>query len=309
MKLPAFLRLCFVGISQIFLQNNILSGIIIALGMFFSHWSLGISCILGSALGSLMAIILKYKRENIDLGLYGFNSSLAYMCVIFTFGLEDNIYTNSYYLQIWLLGAISSLMATYIMHLFVENNKTAYTFPFVLTCWITCYLFSEFHTLGLIQTTPELYDFMQEPLNKESIAAIESPFFGWAEVDFGASIITGFLVFLGIAIANPNVAMWATTMASIGELFAYYIFHEDPNLLINGIYGFSPILVACAFAGNQFKDFIYVILGTLLAVTIQYSIHHITLISDRGWATYTIGFILASWIIIAIKKYMNKASA
>ena len=67
------------------------------------------------------------------------------------------------------------------------------------------------------------------------------------------------------------------------------------NNLANGLYGFSPILVACAFAGNRLRDFLYILFGTLLAVLIQFGF------SELGISSYTIGFILASWILLWVK--------
>ena len=295
MKIIEFVKTTLVGVSQIFLQENGLTGLFIVIGMFFSHWALGVSCILGSLLGTLTAILLKFKQENIKSGLYGFNASLAFMCAIFTFGLVQNANTDAYSFVVWFIGGFSAIIATIIMHLFIKKGKVAYTFPFVVTCWFSCYLLSNLNFLGLEQTTPMLAS------HTSTIEAIKSPFFGWAEVNFGGSFITGIFIFLGIAIANVSTAMWATTAAINGSLFAFYILGIDDNALANGIYSFSPILVACAFVGEKFRNFVYVLFGTLLAVLIQFAVSNITIVSNDGWAAYTFGFILASWIILLFK--------
>ena len=74
--------------------------------------------------------------------------------------------------------------------------------------------------------------------------------------------------------------------------------------LANGIYSFSPILVACAFvtkSGVSRADFIYIVVGVLLAVLIHYGVNKIM-------ATYTIGFIVATWIMEAVQKAVNKSN-
>ena len=58
-----------VGIGQIFLQENGLSGLIITIAMFFSHWTLGVACFLGSLIGTLTAKTLKYPADQIKMGL------------------------------------------------------------------------------------------------------------------------------------------------------------------------------------------------------------------------------------------------
>ena len=293
------IKTTLVGIGQIFLQDNGWSGLLITIGMFFSHWTLGVTCFLGALIGTLTAKALKAKEGDIEFGLYGFNASLAYMCVMFTFATNDahETWTAASPL-LWVLGAVAAVIATVIMHVFVTKGWTAFTFPFVVTCWVLCWAFAKYNVLGLEQTTPALPDYTG------TIDAITTPFYGWAEVNFGANFLTGVFIFLGLAISSPSVAMWGTAAATLGGLFAHYVLGIDANVLANGLYSFSPILVACAFvtkSGVSRADFIYIVVGVLLAVLIHYGVSQIM-------ATYTIGFIVATWIMEAVQKAVNKSN-
>ena len=293
------IKTTLVGIGQIFLQDNGWSGLLITIGMFFSHWTLGVTCFLGALIGTLTAKALKAKDGDIEFGLYGFNASLAYMCVMFTFATNDahETWTAASPL-LWVLGAVAAVIATVIMHVFVTKGWTAFTFPFVVTCWVLCWAFAKYNVLGLEQTTPALPDYTG------TIDAITTPFYGWAEVNFGANFLTGVFIFLGLAISSPSVAMWGTAAATLGGLFAHYVLGIDANVLANGLYSFSPILVACAFvtkSGVSRADFIYIVVGVLLAVLIHYGVNKIM-------ATYTIGFIVATWIMEAVQKAVNKSN-
>lgn len=293
------IKTTLVGIGQIFLQDNGWSGLLITIGMFFSHWTLGVTCFLGALIGTLTAKALKAKEGDIEFGLYGFNASLAYMCVMFTFATNDahETWTAASPL-LWVLGAVAAVIATVIMHVFVTKGWTAFTFPFVVTCWVLCWAFAKYNVLGLEQTTPALPDYTG------TIDAITTPFYGWAEVNFGANFLTGVFIFLGLAISSPSVAMWGTAAATLGGLFAHYVLGIDANVLANGLYSFSPILVACAFvtkSGVSRADFIYIVVGVLLAVLIHYGV-------SQFMATYTIGFIVATWIMEAVQKAVNKSN-
>ena len=293
------IKTTLVGIGQIFLQDNGWSGLLITIGMFFSHWTLGVTCFLGSLIGTLTAKALKAKDGDIEFGLYGFNASLAYMCVMFTFATNDahETWTAASPL-LWVLGAVAAVIATVIMHVFVTKGWTAFTFPFVVTCWVLCWAFAKYNVLGLEQTTPALPDYTG------TIDAITTPFYGWAEVNFGANFLTGVFIFLGLAISSPSVAMWGTAAATLGGLFALYVLGIDANVLANGLYSFSPILVACAFvtkSGVSRADFVYIVVGILLAVLIHYGV-------SQFMATYTIGFIVATWIMEAVQKAVNKSN-
>jgi len=293
------IKTTLVGIGQIFLQDNGWSGLLITIGMFFSHWTLGVTCFLGALIGTLTAKALKAKDGDIEFGLYGFNASLAYMCVMFTFATNDAHATlNGANPILWVLGAVAAVIATVIMHVFVTKGWTAFTFPFVVTCWVLCWAFAKYNVLGLEQTTPALPDYTG------TIDAITTPFYGWAEVNFGANFLTGVFIFLGLAISSPSVAMWGTAAATLGGLFAHYVLGIDANVLANGLYSFSPILVACAFvtkSGVSRADFVYIVVGVLLAVLIHYGV-------SQFMATYTIGFIVATWIMEAIQKAVNKSN-
>lgn len=299
------IKTTLVGIGQIFLQDNGWSGLLITIGMFFSHWTLGVTCFLGALIGTLTAKALKAKDADIEFGLYGFNASLAYMCVMFTFATNDahETWTAASPL-LWVLGAVAAVIATVIMHVFVTKGWTAFTFPFVVTCWVLCWGFSTFGIFGLEQTTPALPDYTG------TIDAITTPFYGWAEVNFGANFLTGVFIFLGLAISSPSVAMWGTAAATLGGLFAHYVLGIDANVLANGLYSFSPILVACAFvtkSGVSRADFVYIVVGVLLAVLIHNGVGSI-IINEKPMATYTIGFIVATWIMEAVQKAVNKSN-
>lgn len=135
------------------------------------------------------------------------------------------------------------------MRAFLQRRKVAFTFPFVLTCWLLCFLIAKFQLFGLEQTTPELSDYT------DTFNAIQSPLYAWAEVNFGSSVITGGLLFVAIAISSPMAAMYGMAAAVLGTAFAHHLLAVGHNNLANGLYGFSPILVACAFAGERLCHF------------------------------------------------------
>lgn len=95
--------------------------------------------------------------------------------------------------------------------------------------------------------------------------------------------------------------MYATVASNYWSVICTLHLRIDVNTLANGIYGFSPILVACTFVALKIADFIYVIIGTSLAVLIHYAVSQVM-------ATYTIGFIVASWIMLFVKASIDKSN-
>lgn len=161
-----FIKHSLTGVGQIFLQNNALSGAIIVIGMLFSHWALAFGCLAGSFIGTLMAYSLRFPSEQIKQGLYGFNASLAMICVLFSLGLTD--LANP---LIWLIGMLCCLLSTLIMRLFLIYDKVALTFPFVLTCWIVVGSIGFYQPFGLTLSMPDLPDYT------DAYHAVMMPFF------------------------------------------------------------------------------------------------------------------------------------
>lgn len=281
------INLTLIGIGQIFLQQNRLSGLLIVIAMFYSHWALGVSCLFGAWLGTAFAKYRRFPKAEIEQGLYGFNASLAMMCAIFTFGLRDA--SNP---LIWLLGACSALLSTECMRWFLKKGLRAFTFPFVLSSWLCCWSVAQFHLFNLTQTTPPL-------AQATPITAIAQPFLAWAEIDFSSSLITGILLFSAVAIHTPIAAMYGLAVTPIAALLANALFGIDAQILSYGLYSFSAVLVACVFAGSQLRDLLLTLLGVLLAVIIQYAV------SQTGLAAYTIGFIVASWLVLWLKQSLE----
>lgn len=279
-----FIKHSLTGVGQIFLQNNALSGAIIVIGMLFSHWALAFGCLAGSFIGTLMAYSLRFPSEQIKQGLYGFNASLAMICVLFSLGLTD--LANP---LIWLIGMLCCLLSTLIMRLFLIYDKVALTFPFVLTCWIVVGSIGFYQPFGLTLSMPDLPDYT------DAYHAVMMPFFAWAEVNFGSSLMTGLLLCLAIAINNPAAAMWATGSAVVATVAAALLFDIETNVLANGLYGYCAILISCVFYGSRFCDFCYTMVAVVLSVVIQY--YTLAL----GLPAYTFGFIAATWVVLHLK--------
>lgn len=283
------IRTILIGISQIFLQRNTLSGALIVIGMYFSHPALCAACLFGSLTGTLTARLMRFPENEISQGLYGFNAGLAMMCILFTFGLNHT--ANP---AIWLLGIFSAALTVPLVRLFLRHNKPALTFPFVAVCWVVCGLTTYYGLFGLTQNTAPL------PELTTASSALFMPFYAWAEVNFGSSPVTGLLLLAAIAINSPGAAMWATASAVFAAAIAHLLFGIEPNLLANGLYSYSAILVACMFYGKRPTDFYYALAGVLLTVPIQY------LIAATGLPPYTFGFIAAVWIMLFVQKAIKQ---
>lgn len=76
-----FQGLLLKGVAQVFFSGNILSGILILVGIGLSDWRHAVIALLGSLVGTFLAAYHNNPATAISIGIYGYNASLAAMAV------------------------------------------------------------------------------------------------------------------------------------------------------------------------------------------------------------------------------------
>ena len=67
----------FRGIGQVFFKENALTGALFALGIALSSPLMALGGVVGSAIGTATARVLKFDESDLRAGIYGFNSTLV----------------------------------------------------------------------------------------------------------------------------------------------------------------------------------------------------------------------------------------
>ncbi len=111
------------GLSEVFLQASLLTGILFLAGLLASNWRHAVLGLLGSIIGTLVGVYHSDPSSNISIGIYGYNGTLAAI----------GLYLWRKSLLIPLLGAIFS---TPITEFFPNTGLATLTAPFVIACWI-----------------------------------------------------------------------------------------------------------------------------------------------------------------------------
>ena len=71
------IRTILRGVGQIMLQNNALTGLIFLAGIFYNSGLMGCGALFGNIISTSSAKLLKYPKEDIENGLFGFNGTLV----------------------------------------------------------------------------------------------------------------------------------------------------------------------------------------------------------------------------------------
>lgn len=260
------------------LQDNVLTGILFLIGIAINSPIMALGMILGTFVSTYSARLLKYENADIENGLYGFNGALVGISLLVFFKAT---------VIIWISIVVLSILSTILMNQFLSRSLPAFTFPFVLMVWIALYLFNNVMPV-------------EAPVNDGDGHVGDFEFnlsgfgFGFGEVIFQGSLISGLLFLIAVFVSRPIAALYGLAGAFIATLFAVLLI-KDFEAVQQGWFTFNAVLVAIALCGDKKADGIFVLIGVLLAVLIE------SFMMTNGLVFLTFPFIAASWITLLIK--------
>lgn len=263
------------GIGQVMFQNNIYSGALFLAGIFYNSWLLGLAALLGTIISTGAAQFLKYSKEDIENGLYGFNGTLTGIAIFLFF--EVNV-------AIVFALILGTILSTLVMH-YLKKIVPPFTAPFVLATWLVIYsLLFIFNFTLLTSSAPTESTF--------NILNASSNSFG--QVMFQQNVVTGLFFILAILVNNKLMAGYAIYAAILGSV-AGWLFSEPISAINAGLMGYNAILCAIALTGKSWRDFIWITLAIILSTMLNIGL------ALTGIITLTAPFVLATWIILKFK--------
>lgn len=271
-----FIQIILRGIGQVMFQNNIYSGLLFLSGIFYNSWLLGIAALLGTIISTRTAQLLKYSKEDLQNGLYGFNGTLTGIGILCFF--EVNFMTI---IALIVGAALSSL----IMH-FLKKSIPPFTAPFVLSTWLVIYL------LLLVLNLPLLTSSGQVESSFDILMASSNSF---GQVMFQENSITGLIFLLAILVNNRLMAVYAIYAALLGSLTGLLV-SASYSTINAGLMGYNAILCALALSGRSIRDFMWVTLAIILSTLLNIGL------GITGIITLTAPFVIATWIIWKLKQ-------
>jgi len=288
------------GVGQVFFQENALSGAVFLLGIALSSPLMAVGGLVGAAVGTATALLLKFDEAETTAGIYGFNSTLVGIATLFFFQ------PGAVCLLLLSFGCVGATLLTRLVRRQVPFPT--YTAPFVVTTWVVFFLGT---ALGAARV---------EPGGAVAVGALEAAANGVGQVMFQGSIATGVLFLVGIALSDWRHAAWVLAGSIVGALAGS--FHAtaaarvlDPESLVVrglletvslGLYGYNATLAAVALFLWK-RSYIPPLLGMLLTVPLT------EFVPRLGIPALTAPFVLATWIVLAFgwldERFLREPSA
>jgi urea transporter len=265
------------GVGQVMFQGHAATGLFFLAGIAYGSPLMAAGALTGAIVGPAVAYLLKFDRDEIEQGIYGFNPTLVGIALLFYLKLAPMTWV------LLLAGCVTATLITYLARRFLKFPT--YTGPFIVATWAMLMLAHSMagRSIDLIPASPP----------RMPSGFIESVLAGEAEVMFGANSWTGFLFLVGIALSNWRHAVIALLGSVVGTLFAYY--HHDPESTISiGIYGYNSALAAMAIYLWR-ESLNLAILAALVALPLTEFFP-----ATPSIPPLTAPFVAAAWVVLAI---------
>lgn len=264
------------GVGQVMFQNNWVSGLLFLIGIFYNSWLFVLAAIAGTIISTVSAQMLKYSKEDIKNGLYGFNGALTGIAVMIFF--EPNLLS----IAALILG---SVLSTVVMN-FLKKISPPFTAPFVLVSWILIYSLVFIFKVPLETAPASVVD--------HSFQLLEASSKSFGQVMFQDNAVTGFLFLVAILINSKMAALYAVYAAVLGSLFGW-LFSASFFSINEGLMGYNAILCAIALSGTRTKDMIWITFAIILSTALNIGL------GKTGIITLTAPFVLTTWIVLGLK--------
>ncbi|MCB0481170.1 MAG: urea transporter [Flavobacteriales bacterium] len=273
----AFIKTILRGIGQVMFQNNVYSGLLFLAGIFYNSYQLGLAALAGTVLSTATAHVLKYPKEELEDGIYGFNGTLTGIAIIFFFGVSITA------VLALIAGSVLSTVAMY----FLKKVISPFTAPFVLSASIVIYSLLHLLDYPLIIST-------SSPESTLDLLTASSN--GIGQVMFQKNVITGLFFLLAVLINDRLMALYTVYATVLGALTGWYF--NFPIAEINGGFmGYNAILCAIALTGKNWRDFLWISLAIVLSSILNKGM------AMMGIITLTAPFVLVTWVILKAKQF------
>ncbi|MDD5567395.1 MAG: urea transporter [Patescibacteria group bacterium] len=276
-----YLKIIPKGFSQIMLQNNAVTGLLFLAGIFYNSRIMGIGALIGVITSTVAAMIFRFDKRDITDGQYGFNGALVGIALFFFY--QANVISV-------ILIIVGSILSVLIMDFMHKRKMYPYTFPFVLSTWII---------MGLIRIL-SISPMTAHELSEASRLNITSSLsLGFGQVMFQASIMTGVIFFIAIAINSRRSALYALLGSLMGVAVAG-LFSLPLDLINAGIFGYNAVLCGIAFANIDKHAFYLALISIVFSIFIVYGMMELKVVA------LTAPFVFATWIILVLSKGFNR---
>jgi urea transporter len=277
----SFLTTLLKGMGQIMLQENVFTGALFLVGIFYGSLYMGLAALLAVLVGTLTAKTLSFDQGATNSGIYGFSPALVGVALLFYF--ESTVI-------VWVAVIVGSVLAAMLQHWFSIKKIPVFTFPFIVVTWAILYF--------LRNIVP-----VSAPASLTSPVVLPHDFAfalrGYGQVIFQGSTFAGAAFFIGVFICSPIRALYGLVAALIAGILAGF-YGGATDGIVMGLFSYNAVLCAIVFAGNKIIDGLWVLSAVVLSLVVSFAMN------VYNFTPLTFPFVAGTWGVLVLQKAIDK---
>ena len=276
------------GPSQIFFQQNVVTGLLVLAAFFVADWRMGVLAIIGAVGGMLGGHIVGFTAAEIAAGMQSFCGTLVGAAVFSALG---GAAWWSYALA-FAGGVVTGPVTWLINALFTRSPLKRYDLPYTTAPFVIVATLIALSTVRLAVSAPAA-DLPDEPAAAFLISLLTNV----SQVVLVDSALAGALILLGLVVASWKVGAAAVLGSALGSGTAI-VLGEPWSEIANGLANYSGVLTAIALAVTFLNSSVaswWYALPWIVATAV------VTLLMHRaGLETYTWPYIVTTWAALIV---------
>ncbi len=248
--------------AQIFFSNRRWFGLAVMLATFITPL-FGVASLLGVLICNLLAVVLKFDKEKIQSGFYGFNGILFGSATVYYFNVTNQLL---YLVPVFIV--ITFFISVILEHHLAETfNLPGLSLPFILTVYVFIIFLSNYNNVQSADVT-----LMQDDLKGYFPEFLSLFFKAMALIIFQPKIIVGIIILITILFFS-RVMFLLSIIAFAANYFLFGLIFPEINESLLILTGFNSILTAFALGGSIIipsrKSLLLVILSVLMVIVMS----------------------------------------
>lgn len=281
-----------LGVSQIYFQSNVWTGLLIFLGFLVADWQMAVLVLIGTVASTVAGILVTGKTDDLQTGMQGFNGALAGAAVYTALG--DQGWS---YLVAVIAGAACAPVTWFVVWLFATPPLARFNLPSTTApfCAVAGIMFVATQNIHARSAPHHIDDGTGESLLRSLLTNV-------SEVVLVNSVWSGALILLGLFVASWKVGLAGAMGSAIGTVCAIAL-GESSNTIAEGLAGYSGVLTAIAlsvvFMQSTLISWLYAAIGTVVTAVVT-----LLMTEHYGGPHYTWPYILTTWVFLVIAVFI-----
>ena len=288
--------------AQILFTKHLLTGWI-ALGVTFLDLQMGLAGLCATLASNAFALLLKFNRDTIRTGHYGFNALLLGLALAYRYDLTGSLFFLI--LAGSLLALLVTISLTSLMSYYVQ--LPILSLPFVLVTHLTYLAASSAPALAL---HPKFLSVIGNVLPVQVPPMIEIFFRAVGAIFFMPSVEAGVLIFLSLLVVSRLLAMLAVMGYAVG-LAVLFGLGVAPDVLNSGMFGVNLMLTAMVLGGVFVipSPWSYILAGMGALLCTLMGLAGNVILGSSQLLLLTAPFIVTSLLVLYAMKFREPSTA